>query len=158
MAEKLILHVNNSNYELNIDPDTPLLWVLRDHLGLMGAKYSCGISICGACTVHVDGQPVRSCVTAVKTLANKQITTIEGLTGPLADALHAAWQSEDVPQCGYCQTGQIMTAAALLQEKPAPTEADIDEAMSGVLCRCGTYLAVRRAIYRAAGGFDKVNG
>lgn len=151
MTEKLILDVNYANYELNVDPDMPLLWVLRDYMGLTGAKYSCGISICGACTVHVDGQPVRSCVTAVKTMSGKKIITIEGLTGPLADALHAAWQSEDVPQCGYCQTGQIMTAAALLQEKPAPTEADINEAMSRVLCRCGAYLAVRRAIHHAIG-------
>lgn len=148
MSEKLTLHINNNNYELEIDPGTPLLWVLRDHLGLTGAKYSCGISVCGACVVHVDGHPVRSCIAAIQNVADKQITTIEGLTGPLADALHAAWQTEDVPQCGYCQTGQIMTAAALLQENPTPTKNEIDEVMSGILCRCGTYLAIRRAIQR----------
>jgi isoquinoline 1-oxidoreductase alpha subunit len=152
MTEKLTLHVNNTDYELDIDPDTPLLWVLRDHLKLNGAKYSCGIGVCGACTVHMDGRPVRSCATTVKNMPGKQITTIEGLTGPLADALHAAWQSEDVPQCGYCQTGQIMEAAVLLRENPNPTDDDIDKVMSSVLCRCGTYLAIRRAIHRAAEG------
>ena len=152
MSEKFVLQVNGTAHTLDIDSDTPLLWVLREHLGLMGAKYSCGISICGACTVHVDGQPLRSCTTTAYTLVGKQITTIEGLHGRLADELHAAWQSEDVPQCGYCQTGQIMQAAILLEETPKPTDEDIDNVMSSVLCRCGTYLAIRRAIHRAAEG------
>jgi isoquinoline 1-oxidoreductase alpha subunit len=153
MSETITLNVNGVDHKLNIDPNTPLLWVLREHLGLTGAKYSCGISNCGACTVHVDGQVVKSCGTAVHTVVNKQIVTIEGLTGPLADALHAAWQTEDVPQCGYCQTGQIMTAAALLRENPQPTTSEINTMMAGVLCRCGTYLAIRRAIHRAAQEF-----
>ena len=150
MSEMITLNVNTVDYELDIDLNTPLLWVLREQLGLTGAKYSCGISNCGACTVHVDGQPVKSCTTAVSTVINKQIVTIEGLTGQLADALHDAWQTEDVPQCGYCQTGQIMTAAALLRENPTPTSDEINDVMSDVLCRCGTYLAIRRAIHTVA--------
>jgi len=128
-----------------------LLWVLRDTLGLTGTKYCCGIGDCGACTVHVDGKPVLSCQTEVKEVAGREITTIEGLRGPVAEALRRAWIEEDVPQCGYCQPGQIMTAAALLASNPRPTEADIVAAMSAVLCRCGSYPQLRQAIHRAAG-------
>ena len=146
----LTLRVNGTIHKLEVDPSTPLLWVLREQLGLTGTKFSCGIGECGACTVHVDGKPVLSCVTSVGEISGKDITTIEGLKGPLADALHHAWIEEDVPQCGYCQPGQIMSAAALLASKPRPSDADIDAAMSGVLCRCGTYPGIRRAIHRAS--------
>jgi len=144
------LKVNGSAYKLDIDPETPLLWVLREHLGLIGTKYSCGIAECGACSVHVDGQVVLSCTIPVGEVEDSEITTIEAFKGKVAYALRQAWIGEDVPQCGYCQPGQIMTAAALLFEKPNPTDADINEALSGVLCRCGTYQAIRRAIHRAA--------
>ena len=144
------LKVNGSAYKLNIDPETPLLWVLREHLGLNGTKYSCGIAECGACAVHVDGEVVLSCTIPVREVEDSEITTIEAFKGKVANALRQAWIEEDVPQCGYCQPGQIMTAAALLFEKPNPTDADINEALSGVLCRCGTYQAIRRAIHRAA--------
>jgi len=146
----LSLKVNGSAYKLNIDPETPLLWVLREHLGLIGTKYSCGIAECGACAVHIDSEVVLSCTLSVGEVADSEVTTIEGFKGKVADALRQAWIQEDVPQCGYCQPGQIMTAAALLSEKPNPTDDDINEAMSGVLCRCGTYQAIRRAIHRAA--------
>jgi aerobic-type carbon monoxide dehydrogenase small subunit (CoxS/CutS family) len=144
------LKVNGSAYKLDIDPETPLLWVLREHLGLIGTKYSCGIAECGACSVHVDGEVVLSCTIPVGEVEDNEITTIEAFKGKVAYALRQAWIEEDVPQCGYCQPGQIMTAAALLFEKPNPTDADINEALSGVLCRCGTYQAIRRAIHRAA--------
>lgn len=144
------LKVNGSAYKLDIDPETPLLWVLREHLGLIGTKYSCGIAECGACSVHVDGEVVLSCTIPVGEVEDSEITTIEAFKGKVANALRQAWIEEDVPQCGYCQPGQIMTAAALLFEKPNPTDADINEALSGVLCRCGTYQAIRRAIHRAA--------
>ena len=144
------LKVNGSAYKLDIDPETPLLWILREHLGLIGTKYSCGIAECGACSVHVDGQVVLSCTIPVGEVEDSEITTIEAFKGKVANALRQAWIEEDVPQCGYCQPGQIMTAAALLFEKPNPTDADINEALSGVLCRCGTYQAIRRAIHRAA--------
>ena len=144
------LKVNGSAYKLDIDPETPLLWVLREHLGLIGTKYSCGIAECGACSVHVDGEVVLSCTIPVGEVEDNEITTIEAFKGKVANALRQAWIEEDVPQCGYCQPGQIMTAAALLFEKPNPTDADINEALSGVLCRCGTYQAIRRAIHRAA--------
>ena len=146
----LALRVNRKTHELDVDPETPLLWVLRDRLGLTGTKYGCGIAQCRACTVHVDGRAVASCMTRAGQTVGKEITTIEGLSGPVADALRDAWIAEDVPQCGYCQPGQIMTAAALLNANPDPTDADIDEAMSKVLCRCGTYSAIRRAIHRAS--------
>ena len=146
----LSLKVNGFAYKLNIDPETPLLWVLREHLGLIGTKYSCGIAECGACSVHVDGEVVLSCTIPVGEVEDNEITTIEAFKGKVAYALRQAWIEEDVPQCGYCQPGQIMTAAALLFEKPNPTDADINEALSGVLCRCGTYQAIRRAIHRAA--------
>lgn len=146
----LSINVNGSTYKLSIDPETPLLWVLREQLGLIGTKYSCGIAECDACSVHVDGEVVLSCSLSAGEVEDSEITTIEGLKGKVADALRQAWIQEDVPQCGYCQPGQLMTAAALLSEKPNPTDADIDEAMSGVLCRCGTYQAIRSAIHRAA--------
>jgi aerobic-type carbon monoxide dehydrogenase small subunit (CoxS/CutS family) len=149
----LSLKVNGNSHKLKIDSETPLLWVLREHLGLLGTKYSCGIAECGACSVHVDGEVMLSCVLSVGEVEDSEITTIEGFEGKIADALRHAWLDEDVPQCGYCQPGQIMTAAALLFEKPNPTDADINEAMSGVLCRCGTYQAIRRAIHRAAKEF-----
>lgn len=146
----LTLRVNGTIHKLAVDPDTPLLWVLREQLGLTGTKYSCGIAECGACTVHVDGEPTLSCVTPVGEVAGTDIVTIEGFHGQVAETLRRAWIAEDVPQCGYCQPGQIMTAAVLLQERPHPTDEAIDEAMSPVLCRCGTYSAIRRAIHRAA--------
>jgi len=142
------LHVNGRAHELEVEPDTPLLWVLREQLGLMGTKYSCGEGECGACTVHVDGNPTLSCVTTAGEVSGKEVTTIEGLRGQLAEALRQAWIAEEVPQCGYCQPGQIMAAAALLVSNPRPNDNDIDAAMSGVLCRCGTYSAIRRAIRR----------
>jgi len=142
--------VNGETQELDIDPATPLLWVLRDTLGLTGTKYSCGIAVCGACTVHVDGIPVRACVTPLSAVANKAVTTIEGLSKDNSHPLQRAWIVLDVPQCGYCQSGQIMTAVALLAKNPKPTDSDIDQAMSGVLCRCGTYSRIRRAIKQAA--------
>jgi aerobic-type carbon monoxide dehydrogenase small subunit (CoxS/CutS family) len=144
------IKVNGKPYEIVIDPTTPLLWYLRDYLGLMGTKYSCGIAECGACTVHVDGEAVLSCVTPLEEVFGTDITTIEGLSGNVADTLFDAWTMEDVPQCGYCQPGQIMTAAAFLSRSPKPTDAQIDDAMAGVLCRCGTYPAIRKAIHRAA--------
>jgi isoquinoline 1-oxidoreductase subunit alpha len=149
------LHVNGKTHRLEVDADTPLLWVLRDQLGLMGTKYSCGIGECGSCTVHVDGEAVRSCVATVEEVSGKEVTTIEGLKGPVGEALRDSWVHGDVPQCGYCQPGQIMTAAALLTSTPNPSRSDIDEAMSGVLCRCGTYQDVREAIIRAAKGGAK---
>ena len=142
------LRVNGKVQKLKIDPETPLLWVLRDHLGLTGTKFSCGIAECGACTVHVNGEPTLSCVTPVGEVKGKEITTIEGIKGKVAQDLQRAWIEEDVPQCGYCQPGQIMTAAALLTSNPSPTDADIDNTMSGVLCRCGTYQEIKNAIHR----------
>jgi isoquinoline 1-oxidoreductase alpha subunit len=146
------LTVNGQTHQLDdIDPSTPLLWVLRDRLGLVGTKYGCGIAQCGACTVHLNGAPVRSCSIALAAAANQQITTIEGLAKPgTLHALQQAWIDHDVPQCGYCQAGQLMSAAALLKQKPMPTDADIDAAMAGNLCRCGTYLRIRAAIHAAA--------
>ncbi len=140
------LSINGKPYSVEVAPDTPLLWVLRDHLGLTGTKYGCGMGVCGACTVHLDGEATRSCQTAVSQLGAKKITTIEGL----ADSkVQQAWIAEQVPQCGYCQSGQIMTAAALLARTPKPSDAQIDDAMSPILCRCGTYQRIRAAIQRA---------
>ena len=144
------VQVNGESRSLDVSPDTPLLWVLRDHLGLTGTKYGCGMAQCGACTVQVDGVPTRSCVTPVEAVEGQQIVTIEGLAGPQAEAVRAAWQQLDVPQCGYCQSGQIMAAAALLTDTPKPSDGDIDAAMSGNLCRCATYVRIRAAIHRAA--------
>ncbi|HEV8695750.1 MAG TPA: (2Fe-2S)-binding protein [Lysobacter sp.] len=145
------LTVNGKRYDVDVSPDMPLLWVIRDAIGLTGTKFGCGLSQCGACTVHIDGEPVRSCVTAVSSVGSKKVTTVEGLSPTANHALQAAWIAEQVPQCGYCQSGQLMSAAALLAKKPNPTDADIDAAMSGNICRCGTYQRIRRAIHRAAG-------
>jgi isoquinoline 1-oxidoreductase alpha subunit len=147
------LTVNGKTHELtDVDGSTPLLWVLRDHLGLVGTKFGCGIAQCGACTVHLNGAPVRSCSLPLSAVANSQITTIEGLAKPdgTLHPLQKAWIEHDVPQCGYCQAGQLMSAAALLKQKPQPTDADIDAAMVGNICRCGTYMRVRKAIHAAA--------
>lgn len=145
----ITLQVNGTAHDIEADPAMPLLWALRDLLGLTGTKYSCGISVCGACTVLVEGKPVRSCVTPVSTVSGKAITTIEGLSPDRSHPVQQAWLEEQVPQCGYCQSGQILSAVALLNTTPEPTDADIDTAMSGVLCRCGTYQRIRKAIKRA---------
>jgi isoquinoline 1-oxidoreductase subunit alpha len=146
----LRLTVNGAAHTVDVAPDTPLLWVLRDSLGLTGTKFGCGIGECGACTVHLDGHPTRSCSMPVGAVAGKKITTIEGLSQNRSHAVQRAWIAEDVPQCGYCQSGQIMTAAALLDRSPHPTDDEIDVAMSNI-CRCGTYTRIRAAIRRAAG-------
>ncbi|HEY3654854.1 MAG TPA: (2Fe-2S)-binding protein [Steroidobacteraceae bacterium] len=144
------LRVNNRIMDIDAGPDTPLLWVLRDHLGMTGTKFGCGMALCGACTVHLDGAAVRSCVLPLSALEGKAVTTIEGLSPDRSHAVQKAWLEIDVPQCGYCQSGQIMSAAALLGGNPNPSDADIDAAMSGNLCRCGTYPRIRKAIQRAA--------
>lgn len=147
------LNVNGKEHQLDgLDPGTPLLWVLRDRLNLVGTKYGCGVAQCGACTVHVNGSPMRSCSVPVSAIEGQKITTIEGLAGAdgKLNAVQTAWIEHDVAQCGYCQAGQIMSATALLQRAPTPTDADIDAAMSGNLCRCGTYLRIRKAIHAAA--------
>jgi aerobic-type carbon monoxide dehydrogenase small subunit (CoxS/CutS family) len=146
------LTVNGRTYEVDAAPDTPLLWVLRDDLRLTGSKYGCGSGICGACTVHLDGDPARSCVVPISAAAQAEVTTIEGLNSDSAAVLHEAWLAEGVSQCGYCQPGQIMTAAALLARNSSPTEREITRAMTGNLCRCGTYPRIRRAVLRAARG------
>jgi isoquinoline 1-oxidoreductase alpha subunit len=148
MSTKLI--VNGHPATVDVPADTPLLWVIRDVLNLHGTKYGCGIGQCGACTVHLGGQAVRSCLTPVSAAANAHITTIEGLSPDASHPLQQAWLDVDVPQCGYCQAGQIMSAAALLAKHPKPTDAEIDEAMNGNLCRCGTYVRIREAIHKAA--------
>jgi isoquinoline 1-oxidoreductase alpha subunit len=144
------LTVNGKEHTVDVSPDTPLLWVIRETLGLTGTKFGCGMAQCGACTVHLDGEAVRSCVTPVERAAGHRVTTIEGLSSDLQHPLQQAWIAEDVPQCGYCQSGQIMAAAVLLRENPKPTDADIDDCMSGNICRCGTYQRIRRAIHAAA--------
>jgi isoquinoline 1-oxidoreductase alpha subunit len=144
------LQLNGKSVNVEASPDTPLLWVLRDHLGLTGTKFGCGVSLCGACTVHIDGAATRSCVTPLSAAAGKKIVTIEGLSGPAGQAVQAAWDRRQVPQCGYCQSGQVMAAAALLAQNPNPSDADIDQAMQGNICRCGTYPRIRRAIHDAA--------
>jgi aerobic-type carbon monoxide dehydrogenase small subunit (CoxS/CutS family) len=144
------LTVNRKRYEVEVPPDTPLLWVIRESLGLTGTKYGCGISQCGVCTVHVNGEAIRSCVTPVSSVVGKEIVTIEGLSADNNHPVQRAWIAEEVPQCGYCHSGQVMAAAALLAKNPRPTDEDIDRAMSGNLCRCGTYQRIRRAIHRAA--------
>jgi isoquinoline 1-oxidoreductase subunit alpha len=146
------LQVNGKAQQVDVTPDTPLLWALRDGLGLTGTKYGCGMALCGACTVHVDGQPTRACITPVSAVAQAKITTIEGIgEDRVGQAVRAAWVEVGVPQCGYCQPGQIMSATALLKRTPKPTDAEIDTAMSGNICRCGTYTRIRTAIHRVAG-------
>jgi isoquinoline 1-oxidoreductase subunit alpha len=142
--------LNGKPQTVDASPEMPLLWVLRDTLGMTGTKFGCGMALCGACTVHINGDAVRSCITQVSTVAGKTVTTIEGLSTDASHPVQAAWIEEDVPQCGYCQSGQIMTAASLLAKKAQPTDADIDEAMRGNICRCGTYQSIRKAIHRAA--------
>jgi isoquinoline 1-oxidoreductase subunit alpha len=146
----ITLSINGKSETIDAAPGTPLLWVLRDHLGMTGTKFGCGVAQCGACTVHVDGEPTRACITPHDALEGAAITTIEGVEGSAADAIRKAWIANDVPQCGYCQSGQIMAATALLRDNPKPDDAAIDEAMSGNLCRCATYMSIRRAIKEAA--------
>ena len=150
MSAPLALLVNGAPVTVSVDADTPLLWVLRQTLGLPGTKFGCGIAACGACIVHLDGVPVPACVTPVSAASGKAITTIEGISGPVADAVQDSWATLDVPQCGYCQSGQVMSAVALLTSNATPSDADIDRAMQGNLCRCGTYPRIRAAIHRAA--------
>jgi isoquinoline 1-oxidoreductase alpha subunit len=145
------LDINGKSVEVDVEPDTPLLWTLRDHLSMTGTKFGCGMALCGACTVHIDGQPTRSCITPVAAVAGKKITTIENIgASPVGQAVQAAWIAENVAQCGYCQSGQIMSATGLLTQNKSPTDADIDAAMSGNICRCATYPRIRAAIKRAA--------
>jgi len=148
----ITLNVNGRDLKADVEPDTPLLWTLRDGLGLTGTKFGCGMAQCGACTVHLDGQPIRSCVTPVSAVGSKKVTTIEGLSADGTHPVQRAWEAEQVPQCGYCQSGQIMSAAALLAKNPKPSDADIDQAMAGNICRCGTYQRIRKAIHTAAEG------
>ena len=145
----ITLKVNGQSHQVDVEPDTPLLWVLRDNLNLTGTKYGCGITQCGACTVHLNGRPVRSCTTPLSTVGNREITTIEGLSDDGSHPVQQAWIEHDVPQCGYCQSGQIMAAAALVADKSSPDDADIDRVMTNI-CRCGTYQRIRAAIHRAA--------
>ena len=146
------LKINGKSLSVNAEPDTPLLWVIRDEIGLTGTKFGCGMALCGACTVHLDGTPVRSCQTPLSAAAGREISTIESVQStPVGQKIQAAWIQHDVPQCGYCQSGQIMSAVALLKSNPQPSDADIDQAMSGNICRCGTYPRIRAAIHTAAG-------
>lgn len=144
------LHINGKKRLVDVDPDTPMLWVLRDHLGLVGTKYGCGMAMCGACTIHLGGEATRSCILPVSGIGSKKIVTIEGLSSVGDHPVQQAWMAHDVPQCGYCQAGQIMSAAALLKSNPHPTDAEIDDAMSGNICRCGTYTRIKTAIKMAA--------
>ena len=144
------LSINGASHELNVEPETPLLWVLRDNIGLTGTKFGCGIAQCGVCTVHLDGQPVRACTLPASSAVGREIKTIEGLSPDASHPVQRAWVEHTVPQCGYCQSGQIMAAAALLERTPNPTNREIDAAMSGLLCRCGTYPRIRKAIHHAA--------
>jgi len=147
---QLTLNINKQSFKVDVDPETPLLWVIRDEANLTGTKFGCGIAQCGACTVHIDGTPTRSCSIPASSAAGKNIVTIEGADGGIADAVQKAWIELQVPQCGYCQSGQVMSAVALLSNNKKPSDADIDTAMQGNLCRCGTYLRIRAAIHRAA--------
>lgn len=146
----ITLNINKKTYNVDVDPNMPLLWVLRDFVGLVGTKYGCGVAQCGACTVHLNGEAVRSCVTKVSRAVGQKVVTIEGLSENNDHPLQKAWQEVDVPQCGYCHSGQLMSAAVLLREKSNPTDQDIDDAMAGNICRCGTYLRIRKAIHLAA--------
>jgi isoquinoline 1-oxidoreductase alpha subunit len=148
----MVFEINGRRHDVDVSADMPLLWVLREQIGLTGTKFGCGLGQCGACTVHLDGTPVRSCMTTAAAAAGKRITTIEGLSPDASHPLQVAWIAEQVPQCGYCQSGQIMAAAALLAKTPRPTDAQIDAAMAGNICRCGTYQRIRRAIHRAVRG------
>jgi aerobic-type carbon monoxide dehydrogenase small subunit (CoxS/CutS family) len=148
----ITLNVNGRSVQADVEADTPLLWALRDTLGLTGTKFGCGMAQCGACTVHLDGEPIRSCVTPVSAVGGRKVTTIEGLSPEGSHPVQRAWIEEQVPQCGYCQSGQIMAAAALLARTPKPTDDDIDKAMAGNICRCGTYQRIRKAIHTAAAG------
>jgi len=148
MATTFIL--NGKSQTVDVSPDMPLLWVLRDTLNMTGTKFGCGMALCGACTVHINGEMTRSCITPISSVAGKKVTTIEGLSADGSHPVQLAWIAEDVPQCGYCQSGQIMSAVALLAKKPHPTDADIDDFMNGNICRCGTYQRIRKAIHRAA--------
>ena len=149
--KKYTININNKKVNVEAEPDTPMLWVIRDYVGLKGTKFGCGMSLCGACTIHLDGQPVRSCQTPVSSVkVSSKITTIEGISDNIDHVVQKAWIEEQVPQCGYCQSGQIMSAVALLKAKPNPTDEDIDTYMSGNICRCGTYDRIRKAIHRAA--------
>ncbi len=147
----ITLRINGAAHELDVDPEMPLLWALRDVLGLTGTKYGCGEALCGACTIHLDGEAIRACVTPVRRAVGKQVTTIEGLSADGSHPLQKAWVDLCVPQCGYCQSGQIMSAAALLSKKAKPSDAEIDQSLAGNLCRCGTYVRIRAAVRRAAG-------
>jgi isoquinoline 1-oxidoreductase subunit alpha len=147
--------LNGKSQTVDVSPDMPLLWVLRDTLNMTGTKFGCGAALCGACTVHINGEAARSCSTPVSSVAGKNVTTIEGLSADGSHPVQKAWIAEDVPQCGYCQSGQIMSAVALLAKKPNPTDADIDDFMSGNICRCGTYQRIRKAIHRAAASASK---
>ncbi len=151
-------NVNGKPQTVNVSPAMPLLWVLRDTLGMTGTKFGCGMALCGACTVHLNGQATRACITPISSVAGKNVTTIEGLSADSSHAVQRAWVENDVPQCGYCQSGQIMAAASLLAKKPRPTDADIDEVMRGNLCRCGTYQSIRKAIHRASEILTASNG
>jgi aerobic-type carbon monoxide dehydrogenase small subunit (CoxS/CutS family) len=151
VTQTVTLHVNGQDRQVEAAPEMPLLWALRDLLGMTGTKFGCGAGLCGACTVHVDGQAVRSCQTPLSALGGRKVTTIEGLSPDSSHPVQRAWLDEGVPQCGYCQSGQIMSAAALLAKTPRPTEAEIEAAMRGNICRCGTYQRIRRAVHRAAG-------
>ena len=154
--KKYTLNINKKSLVIEAEPDTPLLWVIRDYAGLKGTKFGCGLGLCGACTVHLDGQPSRSCQTPVSTLKpSSKITTIEGISANIDHIVQKAWIEEQVPQCGYCQSGQIMSAVALLKANPHPSDEEIDTYMSGNLCRCGTYNRIRKAIHRAAGDLSK---
>lgn len=147
---KFNLNINNTRFEVDVDPSTPILWVLRDHLKLAGTKYGCGIAQCGACTIHLDGTAIRSCMTPVSVVGDSEITTIEGLSENGDHPVQKAWLEHDVPQCGYCQAGQMMTATSLLKNNPNPSDEDIDAAMNGNICRCGTYVRIKQAIKTAA--------
>jgi isoquinoline 1-oxidoreductase alpha subunit len=146
------LSINGQSHSLDVDPQMPLLWAIRDIAGLRGTKYACGKALCGSCTIHIDGQPMRSCVVPVSAAAGREVTTIEGLSEKGDHPVQVAWRELNVPQCGYCQSGQIMSAVALLENNPQPSDADIDQAMSGNLCRCGTYTRIRAAIHKVAEG------
>ena len=146
----ITLSINGKKHQVDVEPDTPVLWVLRDHLGFTGTKFGCGMALCGACTVHLNGKPIRACVTPISSVAGQKITTIEGINTQVGRTVQATWEKLEVPQCGYCQSGQIMSAVALLSSNKKPSDADIDSAMSGNICRCGTYPRIRAAIKEAA--------